>query len=458
MSKKIQKTIFITISRGFGVRNILRSGVLEELKRHGMKVVILFYSPREKELPEYLRKEFEKENVYLEVVDMPNKSKFRRRLWKYTALLTYNKTNRKVRYAKYGTAMFLLFFENLIFVPLSKLNFLKRFFRFIEQKIFVKNLYGSYFEKYKPDVVFSTSIINSFDVEILKEARKRGIKTVAMPRGWDNVTTLFYKFVPDRLIVQNAIMKNDAIKYQDIEADKITVTGFPQFDWYRRPDILMSREEFCNRIGVDPKHKIIFWGSTGVWTPDDSTICETLIKLVQDENQLPVPTTLFIRPHFSDAIDRRFDKFKGIPHVVVDENYTFSTFFRDNFDASTKEIVQFVNTIYHADVIISLCSTLALDALCLDKPIINTAFQGFYDKKGNDISYMLYLHDHYRPLLERGAVRLVHNTKELIEEIHRYLKHPEYEHKSRQEVLEMLCYKVDGNSSKRIATEILSIM
>ena len=58
-----KKTIFSIIGRGFIARNILRSGVLDHLKKNNSRIVLFFLDNRKISLPEYLRKEFEDENV-----------------------------------------------------------------------------------------------------------------------------------------------------------------------------------------------------------------------------------------------------------------------------------------------------------------------------------------------------------------------------------------------------------
>ncbi|MBO05813.1 MAG: CDP-glycerol glycerophosphotransferase family protein [Candidatus Pacebacteria bacterium] len=460
MYSKKRKTVFITISRGFGVRNILRTDFLNYLKQNNTKIVLLFANIRKKEIPQYLLDEFKDENVYIENVSFPNKSKFRRKFWALSRLLVYNKTDRKLRYLRRGKRTIigdiLLITENMFFSIVGRIHILKSFIRFIEQRLFSSEWCEEYFDKYNPDVVFSTSIISSFDVDILKEAKRRSVKTVGMPRGWDNVATTFYRVVPEVLVVQNEVMKSDAMRCQNIKPEHITVIGFPQFDLYRKKDILLSRKDFFKSIGLnDPTKKLIFWGSSGMWTPNDNNICETLVDTVEN-NKLDIPAYLFIRSHFTDAVKKRFHYLKGRENVIVDDNYTFSEFFRDNFDATKDEIIKFINTIYHSDVIISLCSTLALDALCYDKPIINTVFEGLYDKEGNDISYVMYMHEHYKPLLKHDAVKLVYSKDELISNINRYLNHPEYEKEARAKAFETLCYKGDGLASKRLADVVLS--
>ena len=56
------KTIFITITRGFIVKNVLRSGGLNELKKRGYRIVIFLAC---REVPEYIKDEFAGDQVIL---------------------------------------------------------------------------------------------------------------------------------------------------------------------------------------------------------------------------------------------------------------------------------------------------------------------------------------------------------------------------------------------------------
>lgn len=455
-NQKPKPTIFIVIVKGFIVRNLLRSGVLEHLKRSGARVILLISDVYSKGLPEYLKEEFSDDQVIVEPFVPFKRKKFHRQYSSLVRLLSYNKATQKISNRKRDRSRAWFFFENMLFGFLSRSRSLKQLARAIDYTFFSTDFYNKYFDTYNPDIVFSASVISQEDMAFLKEARRRGIKTVSMPKVWDNVTTRFYKFVPDRMLVQNGVMQKGLREFQMIDESTVRVCGFPQFDWYRREDIIMPREEFFKRIGLDPDRRLILWGSSGVYTPEDKNIPSRLIQLIQS-GVFEKPASLLIRSHFTDAYKKRFNDLADNPHVAIDDNFTHSNFFIDRTDPNIEEIKQFVNTIYHADILITLCSTLVLDAFCLNKPVINTGFGGLYDKRGKDITTILYEYDHYQPILEHNAVDLVSSEAELIESINRYLLHPEHKTKERKQVLDTLCYKVDGNSSKRVADAVLSV-
>ena len=73
------------------------------------------------------------------------------------------------------------------------------------------------FEKYKPDVVFATNVYGEEDVLLMKSASIHGVKTIGMVLSWDNNTSKhLMRVVPNVLLVQNEIIKDEAIKIQNV--------------------------------------------------------------------------------------------------------------------------------------------------------------------------------------------------------------------------------------------------
>lgn len=462
------KTVFIVITRGFIIRNILRSGLLDILTNANIKIVILFVDLKKVGFPESLRKEFERENVIIEVVTAEKKNTyikqrlynlfkslsqyfvFSKSTWSYGQIGNEQKMNRNIAWA---------YLERAIFTVLSKFHFLKKIARFLEENFFFTPVYNKYFDTYQPDAVFSTSIIATHDMQFMKEAKHRGIKTISMPKGWDNITKILYRVVPDYIIVQNEIMKAQAKEVQKVAHDNIFVTGFPQFDWYRRPEIILSRKEFFERLGLPEDRKFIFFGSEGTWAPDDKRVAQVLAEALPKDDVFVFPCSMLIRPHYSDVANPRFKDFQGLPFVKVDDNYNLSEFFIDNWNPTVEETKFFVNCMYHCDIMIMIASTLALDAMAFNKSTLGLAYNILHNPRtGEDISKKWYETDHMLAVLSTNAVDIVSSDKELIDMINMNLKNPERKHKERQALIDEVCYKIDGHSSQRVADVIFKAL
>jgi hypothetical protein len=449
------KTIFIIISRAFIIRNVLRSGGLDLMEKKGYRVIVFLSCPS---VPDYLREEFAGRNIIIEASKNFTLSKIHKLFNLVTNYLLF--TDSTKRYLKYGNQRLInrlriKTYLNLIFVWLiSKSVSLKILMRWLEIKLFPESYdyIRELFDKYSPSLVFSTSVITGMDIIFMKEAKRRGIKTVSMPKGWDNITRNYYRYLPDYFIVQNEILKERTVNLQNFSPDKIFVTGFPQFDWYARKEIIRPKEEHFKKLGLDPNLSLIFFGSEGRWADKDYLVARKIYEWVKN-NELIKPCQMLVRPHFSNVKDGLFLEFKNQEKIAVDETYHISNYFIDNWDPTDEETIDLANTLYYSDILITIISTLNLDAVCYDKPSINIGY-GCKFRHNQDITPWLYTSDHSGWVLETKGVELVINEEELKNKINEYLINPDINKKEREVLRKKLCYKVDGHSSKRMVESL----
>ena len=113
------------------------------------------------------------------------------------------------------------------------------------------------FDRYKPVLVIAANPGLVFsEVPLLRTAKRRGVRSMAIDPSWDNFTN---KLIPvrqvDRLVVWNEIMKEQAVSLHGYDPSAISVAGAPQFDPHFRART--PRAEFFARIGADPARKLI---------------------------------------------------------------------------------------------------------------------------------------------------------------------------------------------------------
>lgn len=458
----MRKTIFIIVTRSFITRNILRYGTLNLLKQAGYKIVIFFHTSR---IPDYIAQEFADDQVDLVALPLGPRNALHRFLMRQYVYLISTTSSRALVFYKERLKQHLMLKKLPFFIALlphirllflkvmSSLPFLKAICRYVDFAFFPekdKDI-AAYFDKYNPDIVLSTSIDSRLDVAMLKEARRRKVATVSMPKSWDCLHSMYYRFVPDYFLAPNNIAKQVVIDIQDIPAKRISVVGLPQFDWYCRKSIIKSREEYCRDKGFDPNRRLIFFGSEGIWAKHDVDIAAKIYEWIA-KDQLALPCQLLVRPHYSNCDQDVFRALRGKPNVHVDA-YRVTNFLFDKWDPSAEEMIDFINSLYHCDIMINIASTLTLDAACFDRPIINPNFGGVYEegnKNGRDVTWMQYESDHFKLVLETGATKKVATPHELKEKINNYLLNPQLDAKERSLLVNKLCFKLDGRASERI--------
>lgn len=454
------KTLFIMLSRGIVARNILRTDVFRILKEQPDLKMIIFVPPG---MPDDFRNEFEQTGkvVFEEVPDLEY-SRYRKAFEQVLQKLVYSETAKFFmryggRWTKPNKTPWKAELGHIGATIIGQMPFLVPLFRWLEMTLFPDKIYDHYFTKYKPDLVFSTTVKSKRDIAILKSAKRFGVRNISMARSWDNLCRILIAAVPDKLIVQNEKMLELAEKYHQISKKDVFVSGFPQFDLYHNPATFKPREEFLTSLNLDPNKKTIMFASEGVWAPYGHLAAKLIYEMAQN-NEFDFPVNLIVRPHFSDLENNQYSPiFENKPGVFLDHHFKTMQFFVDKWDPSWEEMVHLANELKHSNLLVTYATTLAIEAAINHTPIVNINFKvpGEPVDKGPFFG-MFYGSSHYSDIAKSGATRFADSRESLKREINRYLHDQSLEQTERQIISEHLAYLQDGKAGARIGHFLLN--
>jgi len=450
-----QKTILIPITRGVLVRNVLRSNALSGLLEKNCKVVIVLTD----EIKNYFRNEFSHPNIVFEKVCLAPTGRLHKLFLTITKGLVYTISER--RHIKYGTmgkppvSRSVGFLKHYGFTVLNRLIFLRPIARWIENNYFVQKELDYLFEKYKPELVFSTGIYAMLDMRLVKTAKRLGVLSVTMPKSWDNIGRMYFPVLADKIILNNESMIPWLEKEQGLKRKDAYVTGMPQFDIYKAKKKYLSKEEFCKKTGLDPGKPILIFAAEGLLTHWDDIYIRDLVEqcgLLEKYN-------LILRPHFSDLLTNKYDDMINHEGVYFDnKDVRITDMFCDRWDPTVENMDWLAEVLNQADVVIAFMSTFVLDAFVYDKPVVNIYYDLPTDRERVIPMKELYQFIHYQLLLKIGAVPLAKSADEVMNWLDTYVKDPSIKSEERSKTLKEFCYKLDGNAGVRIADCITKLL
>lgn len=449
----MNRTIFVTISRGIVVRNILQTGVVDRLVRAGHRVVLFSTATN---VPAFA-------DAFVrppQVTALP----FPRKKWPradeiFASLhrgLIYNRRTDLI--AKVGqldpseTNLLKYWSYRVVFQPLSKIRPLRDLVRWLDFRLLPVTEFDQLFAREKPALLFSTSIMEYEDVQLAKAARRNGVPVIGMPKSWDNLSKTGFRVKPDRLIVWSPFMRDEARRFQNIPTERVDIVGVPQFDIYTHPETLAGRETFCAEVGLDPKKRIVLYGSEGKVTPRDGEAVKMLVDAVRDR-RLPGDLQFLVRPHYGYRNElKKFKIVNDCSEVAIDMLNTPSEGFHDQWDWSVAHWRRLANSLMHCEMLVTSPSTLTLDATAFDKPVVNVAFDGYAGMLpyGTSIAHW-YDTEHYAPIVESGVPTLAKSEQQLVDAVREALEHPERKADLRAKFREHFCGPIDGRAAERIA-------
>lgn len=462
------KKLGIVITDGVGYRNFVMSNFITEVSKSYDSVVI--YSG----LPKKVYSDIQLLNVSVEELPVFNEGKitwfFRK--WKEVAHLKKHatffgmKANLELGYPKYNSPR--AFIIKIIYALASLFNSSKsilmveklQFFSFANHKIT-----KSYIEILKNEnltQLFFTHQRPSYLAPFLYAAIKLKILTSTFIFSWDNLASkgrMLGTF--DNFLVWSELMKQElGYFYPNVNKNAIKIVGTPQFEPYVLESYRSSKFDFIQKFNLNPTKKIICYSCADVSIgKNDPIVIAAIVNAIRNKNILE-DVQLIVRTSPAED-DTRFRSLKNkFPEILWNvpkwkltrQHHSESWSQRIPTD---EDIIDLRALLMYSDLNINMCSTMSLDFMLFDKPVINTVFgnkeNGLYD----DQLFLNY--DHYKKVVESGAVVIAKNKEELIEAINRELENPMYRKKQRKELIDLQISKELKGTSKRIVKVLNSI-
>lgn len=480
-----QKTIFIVVHSGFGARYLLRTEILRTLEAAGVRTVIL--TPNADEA--YFRQEFEAENVFVEKLEFERCRAYRygskiQPFLQAARQLAFNRgqevSSMKERHRIHresferqslkGKLVFASM--NLVVEALSRSRWLRRALIAAESRVFPGHFHRALFEKYRPDLVVTTSLGYWHpDDYVMREAQAHGAGVVPVILSWDNTSSKGMAGAHfDHAIAWTEIMKQELVDYHDADPARIFVGGIAHFDLYHHPGALMSRDALFEQLGLSPDRKLVLFATkspnTYPWNPEIARLLAEAIA----SGRVAERCHLVVRLHpihfryregelvFREDVEAYQALKAEFPFVHIDVPEILSETL--SLDMPWSDMVRLGSLLRHADVLVNSFSTVAIEASIFDLPIIHIAFEGDPAKKTNPRHHIQQdeVEIHNQRVVQTGGVRLAHTPEALVEEINRYLADPSLEAGGRRQIVRQECGPNPGCAGVTIGEHLVRLL
>lgn len=452
------KTILITIPSAPLSQGFLRTDFLEHLLKGGHMRAVLIVPPFKKD---YYQKEFEgRGDVIVETVPYDRYKRFEdiahRVLRQSIPSATIHNRQMHAFYSKKGFSRWAWFLSTRALWLLGHVRAWRNFLR----SCYSLSPYAAYLpliDQYRPDLVFATTLFDRMDLGLMKAAKRRHVRVVGMPKSWDSLTSkCFTPIKPDLMLVQNEITEKEARSYSDMPAEKLHIVGIPQFDFYFKRSLIQPREEFLRLIGVPEQGRyVLFTGGGLLLFPDE---CEVLSEVVRqfETSAAYADTMLVYRPHpnYGWCTDVAASSKK----VVVASSHKRIQDTTGGWEFEQDDLQYLLNSIYHADVVLHMASTVAIEVALMDRPMVGIACDGAHQKPFYLSSERYYQTSHFAPLVRSGGMKIAKSVDEIMQAITAYRADPSLDSEGRKRIVREEVVYADGRASERIARCIREIL
>lgn len=336
------------------------------------------------------------------------------------------------------------------------------------QMRYTPSLYDDLLDRYRPSLVVASTAGWRLDRYLLREAAARGIRTAAAIVGWDNPSSYSLSGARiDHVTCWSDQQVTELVQGSDWPPERVHVGGIPSYDGYFRKAWLLPRVEYFAQHGLDPNRKLLCYACSFVSFSPNYQNVEALARLVR-EDALGEPCQLLVRLHPNHFMDN---------HLFAGERERIQALARA---ASHVQVVQPVplggelgyysgedmpektSMMAHADVFLTVYSTMVVEAAIHDRPIVSVCLDA---PKGWDTprKYSLPLsrigdwptHDRFREA-QAGTVAL--DEAQLRRAIQAGLAYPGGQRDARQAFLRQEITYLDGTAGSRTGEHLCRLL
>lgn len=337
------------------------------------------------------------------------------------------------------------------------LNILSKVERVSSRLFRTSNEYIDLYRETRPSLVFNASHVHSRNAtQAVEAAQWLGIPTATFIFSWDNLTSQGRIMRPyDYFIVWNDDLKQQLLEMYDwVKPENVLVSGTPQFDLHFREEFYLTREKYCDGIGADPLRPLVLY-TTGMANhmPGEPEVVEGIADMLAEFPE-PERPQLLLRIYAKD-LTGRFDELRQRRRDILFADPLWEPAW---LTPKYEDTYALVNALRHCSLGINVASTVSLELCMFDKPVINVGYNPPSVPK-EELSYADYYEfDHYKPVVESGAIHVARNIDEMHQLIITSLNAPEKQKRQRTELIgKMFGSTLDGKSSTRVAEILLKL-
>jgi hypothetical protein len=329
-----------------------------------------------------------------------------------------------------------------------------------QQKTFDKHpltqQYQTYLETHQINLLFFTHQRPPYIAPMVLAAKKAGITTATFIFSWDNLASKGRMAATfDHYLVWSNLMQSDLLHfYGQVSPKQVHVVGTPQFEPYVLKRYGYDAKTFYNKFGLDASLKTLLFSCGDVSTsPNDPWYIQTIANAIIN-GELP-KLNLLVRTSPAETPERFAAIKKQYPWIRWNEPkwYLARAKHQETWSQripTEEDIHDLKSILQHTHVHINMLSTMSLDGMLFQKPMINPVFGNASNGLGNDQRYLQYAHIEY--LVNSKAIYLAKKETELIEAINQALTFPNEKSNQQKELLNLQLGAPLEGTSQRIAT------
>jgi hypothetical protein len=457
--------LFIPIIQHFGVRYILRTGMLEKLSEFSQPVVGVSWHDSD------LDRDYRKAGA--EIVDIPafeygaDFSRIKDRVNNWHREFRGTPTTKLKARSEFQSLDSKGRIKKILYSSQDKLRLwlpggLERMFADYDRLLW-NNTNAKVLEevlvKTAPDAFLSLTPYINREEPLLRAATRHKIPSYASILSFDNLTSRNWMPIQfDHYMVWNKFNVMQLLRgYPGVKEDQVTITGAPQFDFYYDHSYCWEDKDWRKRLSIPSERPVIlFGGGTSQLIPNEPVWLQQLDEDITS-GRIPGNPVVLFRRHPGDIKSRWEGVLAKTDNVVCDEPWQAKET-GGHTNITRKDIEDLTSSLKNSAVHINTCSTMTVDGAIFDRPQIGPTYDADPQKKVDRTLRELYKREHFQPITASGGLDLVYDREELNSAIASALEHPEERSAGRKKIVSEICTYNNGKCTERVVSKLKELI
>jgi len=244
------------------------------------------------------------------------------------------------------------------------------------RELYLSNQLEEVLKEYRVEHLLATGYASAFAKSSFVTANKLSLKTWYLVNSWKDL--YINNFLPfdflNGIFVWSEQMKRDYLYHMPyLDKNKIHVSGNPTFDVLKGSEPAHSRSHYAKKYGIPERADWILYTMMPPGLINDEI--ETVKFVANDllKHYTPQEKVIIVRKNPNHSTDE-FANMTLPLNTVIAEHYC--TFDRDNdmIIQSPEGEQEWIDLLHHCAINLSVPSTVTLEFLTLNKPVINIGF------------------------------------------------------------------------------------
>lgn len=462
--------ICYVISHGFAARMLLQTGLIHRLTLAGKRIALISPDPEDENLAEL------RNNPLVQIYDPQIKHSIWdddygvKRMYYLEDLRSnpvfWEKHLYSILYtkSKHPWKRIRPFIYYIIHVLIRYFPGIRRRFQQREKQYLYSAKASALLEKIQPRLVVSTYPVNYLEAKFLHAAKTQGRTTLIHLLSWDNITSKgIFPVIPDHFIAWGPVMYEELKAYYNCADEAVQICGVPHFDHHLQIKKAPAYQALLEDLGLNPQLPYLFVAmSSPRFAPHEIDIVERLAEWIR-AGRLGKDLQLIVRPHPQNvqgslADSRWIKRLDALRSEQVAVDYPQLVKSKVRWSMKKSDMDHLSNLLAGCAVCINSGSTVSIDALVMDKPVVLTSFDGdkklYYWKSAR----RLVDYPHQKKFVALGGAKVAYSYEDLQSLLQQYLENPGLHQAERRKALLRECFRNDGEATSRVVQAMRKLL